>query len=283
MAFTSNDKNVATMHLRNRMNNCLTAISDFNNLRRPFFVRAREHGGTDRLRIFMAWIVVCDNNAIRLARCDLPHERALTLIAIAATAKDDKQPIACKRTQRCQNFFQRIRLMCIVNKNWRAVFFANALKATWRALQGAQSCKNSLWLCAAYNCQSRRHKRIRYLKSASKRQINGVVFILKTHQNLRRRSPKLYLAHADRIAINANVKCNQPSRFDNFRHAQSDIAISVNHHGSTSRQQDVKETHLGGKITFHILMMIKMIAREVCKSGSTETHAVKSPLFNAQR
>src|SRR5205823_884962 len=70
----------------------------------------------DRLRILAAGVVAGDDDAVGHARGDLPHLRALPLVAVAAAAEDDPQPALRREVAHGgEELLQRVGLVSVVD------------------------------------------------------------------------------------------------------------------------------------------------------------------------
>src|SRR6478609_4804813 len=97
----------------------LTAVADLSHVRRT---RGAVHdGGADRGGIFAPRIVVGDDDTVGTLCSDRAHQRALTLVAIAAGAEHDDELTLDVGPQRLDGLLQCIRFVRVVDEHRRTV------------------------------------------------------------------------------------------------------------------------------------------------------------------
>ena len=113
MALTGDQHHVVGLGPRHRIGDRRAAVTDLDELRRGR--GTRQHGGSDRGRVFVARIVVGDDDQVGQLGGDFAHRCPLTRIAITARTHDDGQAAAALITQRLQDRAQGARLVRVVD------------------------------------------------------------------------------------------------------------------------------------------------------------------------
>src|SRR3974390_3829239 len=128
MAFASDQQHGAVVQALDGRADRFAAVSDF--LRAA---RGGEDPAPDRGRVLAARMVGGDDHVVRILDRNLAHDRALTGIAVAAAAKNDRQPSARIGPQSLERLLQRIRLVRVISEyrrtTERAGEFTTALGA----------------------------------------------------------------------------------------------------------------------------------------------------------
>ena len=96
VAFSSHDERIARFKSRDGVGDRRAPVSDLDDVRRAAagsFENFCANGGG----VLAARIVVRDDGDIRRAGDDVPHQRALATITIAAAPEDDNQAFFCQR------------------------------------------------------------------------------------------------------------------------------------------------------------------------------------------
>ncbi len=140
----------------------LGAVADF-----PGALGGAEDRGADRLRIFAARIVVGDDDAVGIFGGDRAHQRTLAGIAVAAGAEHHHQLAFRIRPQRLQRLRQRIGLVRVVDKDRRAVAFADPLQPALGAFKMFAARRTRLR--ARCRCRSQARRRPAHSRSGIRR------------------------------------------------------------------------------------------------------------------
>ena len=107
-----------------------------------FGCKSLNHIGEDRIWIFAARVVGCENNLIGPMLDGLRHFGTFAAITVAAAAKEDNQSTTNKRTCRSKHGFERIGCVRIIDKDMKRRRRMHRLGTSHNAMKVADPSRN---------------------------------------------------------------------------------------------------------------------------------------------
>ena len=170
VAFSRHEQNIASLKVAGRHRDRVRAACDLDGAGRRRHDFAPDYG-----RLLASGVVIGDINVIGMSRSRRAHLGTLSLVPVAAAAKNDVQPAAGIRAQGLQRFHERVRRVGIVHKDGRAACgLADIFEAALCAPQLRKRGEHGFCRSAKPESQPRSDKRVRNLECARERQRDGI-------------------------------------------------------------------------------------------------------------
>ena len=124
----------------------------------------------DQAGVLAARIVVGNDDAVGIVGGNRAHQRTLAGIAVAAGAEHHDKPALRVRPQCLQRLRQRVGLVGVIDKDRRAVVFADPFQPALGAFETFECGKHRLRRAAGTDCEAGRDQRILDLEFTDQRQ-----------------------------------------------------------------------------------------------------------------
>ena len=282
VALAGDQQRIARLQAGNRGPDRLGAIADFLG---P--LGGTQDRGSNQVRIFVARIVVGDDDAIGIFSCNRPHQRTFAGIAVAAGAEHHNELAFGVRPQRLQRLRQRVGLVRVIDKDRRAVALGDPFQPALRAFEKFERGENRLGLAAGTDRESGGDQRVLDLEFPNQRQPHRMLAPAMFKREFLRKAVDVSLNQTNALTRTVGLAADrndpQLSRTRNIDHGLRTIMIGRDHRSAIRHHQIAEQPQLGGKIMRDVRMVVHVVAREIGETAGCYAHAVQPILIEPVR
>ena len=235
--------------------------------------RIRRHAAEDlvddRLRRLRARVVRRDDHAVGQPRRDLPHQRPLGAVAVAAGAEHRDHAPGGELARRRQHLLERPRLVRVVDEHREALPLGDRLHAARHGHDGTQRLRHPLEREPERVAGGHRDERVGGVEAAAQRQLDLGLAGGRAH---RERVAAEARAVRRRLPVGRAVERDRHRRVESL--GEPPAPLVVDHDDRASDVELLEQPQLGREVALHVGMEVEVVLAQVRERRGREVDAV---------
>ena len=279
MPLTRDQHNIALARHSNRSSYRHRTIAFAFNRHGRFRRNPSENLVNNRFGRFRSWIITRHNHMICVRHRGQSHSWSLRTVAISATTKDKNNfPRANNWTKCRQDIRERIVCVGIIHKHCKRIAWrSDRFQSARRRRCGIHRCGNRCTIDSNRPSRCRSLQRIHRVMTTNAREVHFNI-APRTMQFQPSRSQRNFHRVCEALGLRILRTATQNVCATTFKHCAMSSIVDI-HNCTTTRTESPKEPSLCLRIRIHRLVIIQMIAGQICKDTNREIDLVDATLI----